>query len=206
MSSTTLPIAGWIERPDALQITITFATLSVAYYIVTGIYSVYFGPLSKYPGPKLWAFSRLPRIRAMQNGEESFAWSRLHDKYGPVVRIGPNELSFTSGGQAWKDIYGFKKHGRPHPYKDPAFYGKSLNGVDSAITADDAGHARQRRILAHAFSDKALKEQEPLLKRWASLMRKKLGERAVSGEEADMLKYYNCTTFDVMGKNINPET
>ena len=67
------------------------------------------------------------------------------------------------------------------------------------ITADDAGHSRQRKILSHSFSDKALKEQEPLLKKWAALMIKKLTERADGKQPLDLVKWYNCTTFDVMG-------
>lgn len=30
---------------------------------------------------------------------------RLHEKYGPVIRFSPNELSYTDP-QAWKDING----------------------------------------------------------------------------------------------------
>ena len=137
----------------------------------------------------------------MVSGGEAEVYAKLHQQYGSVVRTGPSELSYTSGAIAWKDIYGFRKHGTAHVHKDPLFYGKALNGVDSVILADDFNHGRQRKILSHAFSDKALKEQEPLLKKWASLMRKKLGERANGKDHVDMLKYYNCTTFDVMGEN-----
>ena len=76
----------------------------------------------------------------------------------------------------------------------------SLNNAPSVILADDAGHSRQRKILSHAFSDKALKEQEPLLKRWSQLLRTKLSERADGHSGTDMVKFYNCTTFDIMGK------
>jgi cytochrome P450 len=57
---------------------------------------------------------------------------------------------------------------------------------------------RQRKILSNAFSDKALKEQEPLLKRWAEKMHSKMAEKAAAGEKVDVLKMLNCTTFDVM--------
>lgn len=30
---------------------------------------------------------------------------KLHKKYGPVLRIAPDELSYASA-QAWQDIYG----------------------------------------------------------------------------------------------------
>ena len=198
MSTMDLPI-GRIKANDALTISISFAALYLTYFIASTIYDVYFGPISKYPGPKTWAFSKIPRIMTMIGGEDHLIFADLHQKYGPVVRTGPRELSYASGASAWKDIYGFKKHGRPHPFKDPQFYGKPLNGIDSAITADDANHSRQRKILSHSFSDKALKDQEPLLKKWAQLMRKKLAERASGNDEIDLLKFYNCTTFDVMG-------
>ena len=89
----------------------------------------------------------------------SHIWNHnLHLKYGPVVRYGPNSLSYTDE-RGWKDIYGFKK---PAPFKDPDAYGTPPNDVPGMLTADDEPHARMRRIFAHAFSDKALKEQEPL--------------------------------------------
>lgn len=71
----------------------------------------------------------------------------------------------------------------------------SFNGVDSLITADDANHSRQRKLVAHAFADKSLKDLEPMLKTWSGTMQRKLAEQA--GKPVDMLKYYNCTTFDI---------
>ena len=196
----TIPLPGGYTQPvNALSISISFAALYFIYFTVSSIYDVYFGPMSKYPGPKLWAFSKIPRIITMVGGNDAEVYAKLHQRYGNVVRTGPKQLSYASGASAWKDVYGFKKHGNAHPYKDPDFYGKSLNGVPSVISADDQNHGRQRKILSHAFSDKALKEQEPLLKKWSSLMRKKLSERADGKGHLDMLKYYNCTTFDIMG-------
>jgi len=41
---------------------------------------------------------------------------------------------------------------------------------------------------------KALRDQEPLLKRWASYMVSKLKEATAAGEAVDMVAYYNFTT------------
>jgi hypothetical protein len=49
--------------------------------------------------------------------------------------------------------------------------------------------------VSNAFSDRALKEQEPLLKRWVTLMKDKMLESAETGKKADLLKFYNCTTL-----------
>lgn len=177
---------------DALSIIFSFAVLSAIYLIGSTIYDIYFGPLAKFPGPKLNAISLLPSLRTLYSGDEPADIPALHAKYGPIVRTSPNHLSFANGAAGHKEIYGFGKKGL---YKDPTFYGRPLNKVPGIITADDANHSRQRKILSHSFSDRALKEQEPLLKQWAEMMRDKMLEFAKAGRKADMLKLYNCTTF-----------
>jgi hypothetical protein len=32
----------------------------------------------------------------------------LHEEYGDVVRLAPNEVSFISADSAWSEIYGFR--------------------------------------------------------------------------------------------------
>jgi cytochrome P450 len=115
------------------------------------------------------------------------AKTALHEKYGPVVRISPNELSFTTG-QAWKTLYGHRKGAAQKSIaKDPRFYLKSVNGYFHLLgTPSDEDHARQRKILSHSFSDRSLKEQEPLFKEWAHLLVRKLGE-AGSAKPVDMV-------------------
>ncbi|KAK4635985.1 Cytochrome P450 monooxygenase lcsI [Fulvia fulva] len=181
---------------NAVTLSLSFAVLYLLFTFASAVH-VYFGPLSKFPGPKYRAFSRIPRILCMIRGDEATVIPELHRRYGPVVRIAPNELSFRGDAQAFKDIHGFKKAGQNHVFKDKFFYGKPFNGVDSLITADDANHSRQRKLVAHAFADKSLKDLEPMLKTWSGTMQRKLAEQA--GKPVDMLKYYNCTTFDIMG-------
>lgn len=190
-----LATSTWPPK-DTISILLYFAALSVIYLVGSSIYDVYFGPLSRFPGPKLNALSILPSLHTLWTGVEAEELPALHAKYGPIVRTSPNHLSFANGAAGFKEIYGFAKKGLT---KDPQFYGRPLNKVHGIITADDAGHSRQRKILSHAFFDRALKEQEPLLKRWVQLMKDKMLEAAEAGQKADMLKFYNCTTFDIMG-------
>lgn len=80
------------------------------------------------------------------------------------------------------------------------FFPPPQNGVYSIIGANEADHSRQRRLLAHAFSDKALREQEPLVQKYVDLLIHRLHEQ-VQGEKhgkADMVRWYNYTTFDVI--------
>jgi len=46
---------------------------------------------------------------------------KLHDKYGSIIRLSPNELAFNSA-QAWIDVYGHRV-GRLDLQKDPIHVG-----------------------------------------------------------------------------------
>ena len=75
------------------------------------------------------------------------------------------------------------------------------NGIHSILSANDADHARYRRLLSHAFSEKALHQQEDLLQSYIALLVQRLRTRASSTESAviDMVQWLNFTTFDIIG-------
>jgi cytochrome P450 len=58
-----------------------------------------------------------------------------------------------------------------------------------------------RRIFSPAFSDRALKLQEPLFTKYVDLLVSKLkeGVEVESEKKFDMVRNYNFTTFDIMG-------
>lgn len=63
-----------------------------------------FSPLSKLPGPVHTLFSDLILMYHEFAGQRRVYVHSLHEKYGPVVRLGPNEASFTAG-EALREIY-----------------------------------------------------------------------------------------------------
>lgn len=75
------------------------------------------------------------------------------------------------------------------------------NGIHSILSANDADHSRYRRLLAHAFSERALIQQEDLLLSYVDLLMERLRDRASSPNTAvvDLVKWFNFTTFDVIG-------
>jgi hypothetical protein len=74
------------------------------YLLYVVIYSLSFHPLRNYPGPKSWAATRIPWATNQFSGVLYLSTHELHKKYGNVVRVAPDELSFIDP-QAWKDIY-----------------------------------------------------------------------------------------------------
>jgi len=124
-----------------------------------------------------------------------------HEKYGAAVRVAPEEISFISGETAWQDIYGFRtgKNKTPPYLKDGKWYTKLPNTAPSILIADEADHSRMRRNLSHAFSDKAIKEQEPLVQGLVDLLVNRLHEQVEENNPTvDIMRWYNYTTFDII--------
>jgi hypothetical protein len=103
---TSLVMLSSDRTQNALALWLTPVVLYVLYAWLKVITGALFGPLSKIPGPKLWAISRLPRMYMEWKGEEAAGVDALHKKYGPVVRLAPNEVSFAGGAQAWVRLRG----------------------------------------------------------------------------------------------------
>ncbi|KAL8777566.1 MAG: hypothetical protein Q9213_007802 [Squamulea squamosa] len=167
--------------------------------IFVSIRNIYFHPLSKFPGPKSAAATPIPYVRNLVGGSMVDWVMGLHAKYGPVVRTGPDELSFIDPS-AWQDIYTTK----PQLPKVKKGIFQSYNGVPVVgATTITEEHTRQRRILSHAFSERALREQEGILKYYTDLLITKLKEQVEETEKSpvtlDITKWYNYTTFDTIG-------
>lgn len=68
------------------------------------IYRVFFHPLARIPGPRFAAVSNVWLARHARDGRMLELGKCLHQIYGPVVRVGPNELWFDSK-EAFRQIY-----------------------------------------------------------------------------------------------------
>lgn len=173
------------------------------YTLGTVIYRLWFDPLRKYPGPTLARFSRIPYVYHTVKGDMVTWGHQLHNQYGDVVRVAPDELSYNN--DAWKDIYGHAKQGQKTTQKDLRFYGPAIaeNGTD-IIRANESDHARFRRNFSNAFSDRALREQESLIQTYVDQLIAKLHGLADAAQHdgtsrnIDIVKMYNFTTFDIM--------
>ncbi|MCJ1282481.1 hypothetical protein MMC26_001804 [Xylographa opegraphella] len=174
--------------------------LYFAYLLVSALYSVFFHPLRKFPGPPFAAASYLPYALHLANGTFSVWVKDLHQQYkSDVVRLSPRDLSFI-GASAWKDISGYRAGHRPFD-RDVAVYGKPVNGVDTLLTADRLDHPRMRRVLDHAFSSQALKEQDSIILGTVDKFIQCLTNQASqpSTAKVDMAKWFNWMTFDLIG-------
>ncbi|KAI0195873.1 cytochrome P450 [Astrocystis sublimbata] len=132
-------------------------------------------------------------------GRQPYDILALHEKYGPVVRIAPNELSFSSAS-SWDDIYGFRPGHRT--FIKSAFYdgGSFADQAHSIVSErDPIEHGKMRKYLSHAFSDSSLKKQEELVAQNVDLLMTKLGSIGNSPNGVNIVKWFNLATFDIIG-------
>ncbi|MCJ1403437.1 hypothetical protein MMC11_006660 [Xylographa trunciseda] len=188
-----------LQSISTAQILLVLAILPIVHVILKAVYNLYFHPLSRFPGQRLWAVSRIPYAWNLAKGDLTQRTKELHDTYGPVVRLAPNELSFIDG-QAWHDIYNHHQ-GSPNFPKNPLWMAPGENGIHSILSANDADHARYRRLLSHAFSERALMQQEDLILSYIDLLISRLREHASSPDKVvvDLVQWFNFTTFDIVG-------
>ncbi|KAH8904718.1 cytochrome P450 [Coniochaeta sp. PMI_546] len=168
----------------------------ILYYVV---YNLFFHPLRHFPGPLLMRATRATYCYKLIMGTLPFDVLDIHKKYGEVVRIAPNELAFANP-TAFKDIMGHRGAGEEELPKWEEFYRPIKELPTDIVNANRDEHSLLRRQLAHGFSDRSMRGQQPIIKKYIDLLIRRLYENCGAGEKAvNMMAWYNFTTFDVIG-------
>ncbi|KAK9413434.1 putative Cytochrome P450 monooxygenase [Seiridium unicorne] len=170
------------------------AILGVGSIVYRIIYNLYLSPLKRFPGPLLYTATSIPFDIDSVRGNALDVLTRLHDQYGPVVRVRPNELSYIDG-RVWKDVYGFRSHHQEWFKGDGLPY---LNGVPGILSSPKDLHRRYRRSLAHAFSNQGLQEQAPRILGHVNRLVKVLAKHSQTGL-VDMVQWFSWATTDIIG-------
>ena len=169
------------------------------------MYNLYFHPLSKFPGPRLWAATRLTYVISLVKGDIVHDVKRLHHKYGEIVRTAPDELSFANPA-ALQDIF-VHKPGQTLFHKNQKFVAPPPGQGHSMVTIpSEAEHTRMRRTLNYAFTEKALKSQEGIILSYVHELVDRLLDIIADREHqpgegtiVNMVDWYNFFYFDVIG-------
>ncbi|KIX01346.1 uncharacterized protein Z518_09071 [Rhinocladiella mackenziei CBS 650.93] len=140
--------------------------------IFRAVYLLYFHPLSKIPGPTLAALSTWWQKYYAAKLLKADQIQAAHLKYGDIVRIGPNELSF-SNPRHLKAIYG---HNVP-VLKTEFYAGGKFTSEDNVFSMRNRDqHAARRKLMSRNFAQAPLMELAPDLMRKAQALCSKLEE------------------------------
>ncbi|KAI9641384.1 hypothetical protein NHQ30_010186 [Ciborinia camelliae] len=152
-------------------------------------------PLAPIPGPPHWILSRFPFAWALYQGRYVTRITEFHQKYGPVVRVAANEVSFTNE-QAWTSLYAPRKDAA----KSPFWYTPRANGSHGIITAPTgATHGRFRRAFSPAFTQKSMREHEPMMLHHVDILITQLKNEASKNIPLDIVPWFEYMAFDMVG-------
>ncbi|KAL4881774.1 cytochrome P450 [Aspergillus karnatakaensis] len=133
----------------------------VPIYLTRTIYRLYLHPLAKFPGPRLTATTSLYEVYHDIIRGRRFVWEieKMHEKYGPIVRITPNELHIKDSS-FYHEIYTSAPRKRN---KDPNFVGLFGSPTSMIASVDHDHHRFRRGILGHLFSKRSINNISPLI-------------------------------------------
>ena len=120
---------------------------------------------------------------------------------GDVVRVSPNELSFSSPG-AWTAIYTPSTKGLAKIHKNEFYdmFGAGFE-IQSLGTERDPVLAQQKRVLfSSALSARGLAQQEPVMQKNIDSFIQKLGKLGNTEKGIDMSKWFIYLGFDILGQ------
>ncbi|KAH8203647.1 hypothetical protein TruAng_002177 [Truncatella angustata] len=157
--------------------------------------------LQRYPGPFLASITDWWRFWDVYKQRPEVTHQKLHAKYGDVVRLGPNNLSFADP-KALKSIYGLNKGFVKSDFyivQQSVVKGHRLASLFS--TTDNDFHSQFRRSVNAAFSMSALVQYEPFVDNTTKLFldqTEKLFANNIDG--CDFTRWLQFYAFDVIGE------
>ncbi|KAI4860878.1 cytochrome P450 [Hypoxylon rubiginosum] len=161
----------------------------------------YRGGLRQIPGPFVASFSNLWKIRAVWNKNMHRENVRIHEDYGPIVRIGPHHVS-VADPQSMKIIYGVQNVFRKsafYPLAEAIYQGRFLPTLFT--TESNEYHMKLKRGSARAFAMDTVVGLEPFADKCISLLLSRLREISKDGEHAiNPVEWMQYFAFDVLGE------
>ncbi|KAJ0114150.1 hypothetical protein J7T55_007984 [Diaporthe amygdali] len=157
-------------------------------------YRLFFHPLSRIPGPRLAAITNCWLAYHVRNGHMLQLGKTLHTKYGPAVRIGPNEVWFNTK-DAFRLIYIATELLKPR--LDARLRIQSPDTLDLLAERDMKRYRLQRRLIGPIYHTNNVKRYEAAVD--TVLLRVIDQLRALDGSEVDLKEWMHIITVECLG-------
>ncbi|KAF1982487.1 cytochrome P450 [Aulographum hederae CBS 113979] len=178
--------------------------LSFAFPITLLVYRLFFHPLARVPGPFYASLSSLWIYTQSYRGTEASAIDALHARYGPVVRVAPNEVDISDGA-ALAPIYtergGF--------IKAQCYSNFDIDGHPTIFSElNVAERAKRAKAVAGMFSTASLRAGNDAIKECVDRMLSRMEREATSGQVVNLLNLTRSLALDAVsaylfGKGYN---
>ena len=164
----------------------------VVYLISLGIYRLYFSPISHIPGPKLAALTLWYEFYydVIIGGQYTFHIQKLHEEYGPIVRINPYEVHLIDP-EYFNTLYAGGKEKRDKWL----WYTKQFGTLGSALsTPIHEQHRIRRSALNQFFSLQSVKILQPLIQDRVEAVLRRLKDFKGSNDILSIVHLYGAYT------------
>ncbi|OCK73084.1 cytochrome P450 [Lepidopterella palustris CBS 459.81] len=163
------------------------------------IYRLYLHPLAKFPGPKLAAVTHLYEAYydVLKKGRYVFEFERMHNKYGPIVRIGPNELHIRDS-EYYNTLYNMTNRLDKYEW----FYSMLGNPQASFGTIRSDVHRVRRGALSPFFSLKAVAKFYPHVQSIVNRLMQRMELCSERDEPIPLFYAYRCMTVDIISEYV----
>ncbi|KAK7211161.1 hypothetical protein V2G26_018339 [Clonostachys chloroleuca] len=164
--------------------------------IVTYTWQVLKSPVSRVPGPWHSKWTSLASKYQFLLGREAYYVHSLHQKYGPIVRIGPSEVDI-SDVQAVRTIYAIKSE-----YTKTEWYNHltSLPVRNLFDATDFEYHRRHRRLLGANMTESSLKACLSVIVPKVDLTILRMREEMKTRGAVDVWKWWLFMATDIIGE------
>ncbi|KAH6622420.1 trichodiene oxygenase [Boeremia exigua] len=168
----------------------------VAYSGLRCIYNVFFHPLRKIPGPLMAAMTPFPDFwyDAVKRGNYIWEIQKMHKKYGPIVRINPNEVHIDDPSY-YQNVYVGGTHKVNKDSSTVAGF-----GVPESVAATVAHslHRSRRGYMNPYFSKRSIVGMEPLLHERITTLLGRLNGAHRAGTKISLDKAFSAMTADII--------
>ncbi|KAI3321134.1 cytochrome P450 [Xylariaceae sp. AK1471] len=174
--------------------------LAWAVYVVgLVIYRLYFHPLAGFPGPKLAAATGWYEFyfQYWLNGQYIFETEKMVKKYGPIIRVNPEEL-FIHDPEFYNELYVTESTRRTNHY-DNFVQGIGFDG-SHLLTREHDLHRVRRKPLEPYFSRMGVSRLQPMLAEVALHLETRLRQYAGTGKVLRLDHAFTAYTGDVIGR------
>ena len=176
--------------------------LAVLLTVLRFCYNKYCCGLAHIPGPLLAGCTDLWRLRQAQHRRPELVHIKLHEKYGSLVRIGPNSVS-VSDPRAISVIYalngGFTKS-EFYAAQQTLAKGKRLFTLFTSL--DERFHAKLPRAVSNAYAMSTLVQFEQYIDSTTNAFLRQMRERFADkpGVQCNFSTWLQWYAFDVIGE------
>jgi hypothetical protein len=164
-------------------------------------YRIVHHPLAHIPGPLIPKVTSLWLYYHAYVGDEATVIHKLHARYGPLVRVSPNEIDI-SDADAIGPIY-IAKGGFP---KAPYYSNFDVEGHSTIFSTLDPEHRAPRaRAVVPMFSTRNIRDSETPLYGCVDRMVERMQQEAKSGKPVNVLNLTRSLALDAVATHLFQE-